>query len=77
MATGVATSQGYSTGMVAGIEKYPANEFGQFYFNQLSLSSTNPTGVAGLMYAPAPKTAFGKSVSMKSVRSDIKYLLKK
>ena len=70
MATGLSTSQGWSSQMVAGIDRLPEAANGQFLFNQLSLTST--TGpIAGQNQLPA----FGKSVNkLAKVNADIRYL---
>jgi hypothetical protein len=71
MATGVATSQGWSPQMVSGIDRVPV-QGDSFLFNQMSLTSTtgNFSGENRL-----PK--FGRKHSLLAkVNSDIRYLQK-
>jgi len=75
MATGLATSQGWSPQMVAGIDRVPvASPDGQFLFNQLSLTST--TGdIAGQNQLPAfGKKALKKVNALNKVNADIRFL---
>ena len=68
MASGIATSQGWTIPMVAGMDNVPVQD-DTFLFNQLSLTST--TGpIAGQNQTNATVTAFGKKHT--SVRSELK-----
>jgi len=71
MATGVATSQGWSPQMVAGIDRVPV-ENDSFLWNQMSLTSTTGN-FAGENRLPM----FGRKQSLLAkVNSDIRYLQK-
>ena len=69
MATGIATSQGWSPQMVVGMDHVPEQN-NQFLFNQMSLISTTGN-IAG-----ENQTKFGGTKRLKKINSDIFYLKK-
>jgi len=70
MATGLATSQGWSPEMVAGMEHVPVYQ-GKFLMNQLSMTSTP---VNQIPFGQNQTQKFGKSDLLKKVKQEIKFL---